>query len=281
MAAKEVLQKVEKAVVKKVEKAVVKTISPQKNSSGRTSSGIPGFDELVEGGFPKNSSVLICGGPGTGKSIFSMQFLVNGATKFGEKGLYVTFEQTADALKGQGTQFGWDIDGLEKKGLIKIMAVPIENLTKNTIKEIQQIVEKEKISRIVIDSLSTLVINAPIYTTPSELSVEQVIGDNVVFSPPIIGDYIVKRFVYGFIEDLRKMNCTSLLISEASQNNEYISRDTLSEFVCDGVVVISFESMGGAYSRSLIVRKMRQTKNNEDVHPVEISKNGIIVHNIE
>jgi KaiC/GvpD/RAD55 family RecA-like ATPase len=210
-----------------------------------------------------------------------MQYLISGATKFNEKGLYVTFEQRADALKGQASQFGWDIEGLEKSGKIKIMAVSIEKLTKDTIKEIQNIVKKEGITRLVIDSLSTLVINAPIYTTPSELAVEDVVGQNIVFSPPVIGDYVVKKFVYGFIEQLRNLDCTTLLISEASQDGEYISRDTLSEFVCDGVVLISFESMGGAYSRSLIVKKMRQTKNDEDVHPVEISNKGMIIHKIE
>jgi circadian clock protein KaiC len=247
----------------------------------RVATGIPGFDELVEGGFPSKSSILICGGPGTGKTIFCMQYLINGAIKFNEKGLYVSFEQRADAIRHQASQFGWDINSLEKQGKIKVISMPVEKITKKTIKEIQDIVKKEGIKRLVIDSLSTLVVNAPIYTTPSELSVQDVVGENIVFSPPIIGDYIVKRFVYSFIEELRKLDCTSLLISEASQSGEYITRDTLSEFVCDGIVLISFESMGGAYSRSLIVRKMRETKNDEDVHPVEISNKGLIVHKIE
>jgi KaiC/GvpD/RAD55 family RecA-like ATPase len=247
----------------------------------RVATGIPGFDELVEGGFPENASILICGGPGTGKSIFCLQYLINGATKFNEKGLYVSFEQRKDALQVQALEFGWNLDDLEKAGNLKIMSIPVEKITQKTIKQIQDIVKKEGIKRLVIDSLSTLVVNAPIYTTPSELSVKDVVGENIIFSPPIIGDYIVKRFVYDFIEQLRGLNCTNLLISEASQNGDYITRDTLSEFVCDGIVLITFESMGGAYSRSLTVRKMRSTKNDEDVHPVEISDKGIIVHKIE
>jgi KaiC/GvpD/RAD55 family RecA-like ATPase len=252
-----------------------------KNTLLRIPTGIPGFDGLVEGGFPKNSSVLICGGPGTGKTIFGMEFIVKGALEFGEKGLYVTFEQRKSSLKDQAKQFGWDLEELEKKGLIKIFALPVDNITKKTIDEIKKEVKKSGIKRLVIDSLSTLVINAPIYTKPSELSVEDVVGQNVIFSPPIIGDYIVKRFVYGFIEELRDLDCTSLLISEAGQSGDYITRDTLSEFVCDGVLILSFESLGGNYSRSLIIRKMRETKNDEEVHPVEISNRGIIVHKIE
>lgn len=252
-----------------------------KNNNRRVATGIPGFDELIEGGFPKNSSILVCGGPGTGKSIFCIQFLVNGAAEFNEKGLYITFEQRREALIEQAKQFGWDLDSLEKSGKLKIISIPVEKITSKTIKQVQDIVKKEGIKRLVIDSLSTLVVNAPIYTTPSELAIKDVVGENIVFSPPIIGDYIVKRFVYDFIEQLRNLDCTNMLISEASQNGEYITRDTLSEFVCDGIVLITFESLGGNYSRSMTIRKMRETKNNEDVHPVEMSNKGLVVHKIE
>jgi KaiC/GvpD/RAD55 family RecA-like ATPase len=246
----------------------------------RVKTGIPGFDDLVQGGFPLSSSILVCGGPGTGKTIFCLQFLVAGAQENKEKGLYVTFEQRADALREQAQQFGWDLASLEKQGLLHIIAIPLEKITDKTIKEIQEVVKKEGIKRLVIDSLSTLVVNAPIYTMPSELAIKDIMGENIIFSPPIIGDYIVKRFIYSFIEQLRSLNCTSLLVSEASQSGEYISRDTLSEFVCDGVVLITFEALGGEFSRSLIVRKMRQTKNDDNVHPLEISDSGLVVHKI-
>jgi KaiC/GvpD/RAD55 family RecA-like ATPase len=276
----------------KKEKITMKTNNPKEVSkkdlkkpkkiskvfNDRVPTGVPGFDDLVNGGLPKNSSVLVCGGPGCGKTIFCMEYLIKGAEKFNEKGMYITFEQTADALRNQAKQFGWNLEALEKQKKITLMAISINKLTQNTIKEIQEKVKKEGIKRLVIDSLSTLVINAPIYTTPSELSIQDVVGENIVFSPPVIGDYIVKKFVYRFIEELKTLDCTSLLISEASQNGEYISRDTLSEFVCDGVILITFESLGGDYSRSLIVRKMRQTKNNEDVHPMEISEKGVVIH---
>ena len=91
----------------------------------------------------------------------------------------------------------------------------------------------------------------------------------------------MKKFIYEFIEDLRSLNCTSLLIAESAQSGDFITRDTISEFACDGIIMINFESLGGAYSRSLTVRKMRETKNNEDVHPMEIGKNGVVIHKIE
>jgi circadian clock protein KaiC len=270
---------------KKVKKEFVKSVNVGKNNSDnfkgvRVPTGIPGFDELIEGGFPKNSSILICGGPGTGKTIFCLQYIINGALKYNEKSLYVTFEQRSDALRDQAKQFGWDLNKMEKDGKIKIMSFPIDKITRKMIEDIKAIVKKENIKRLVIDSLSTLVVNAPIYTTPSELAIKDVVGENIIFSPPIIGDYIVKRFVYDFIDQMRELDCTTLLIGEASQSGEFITRDTLSEFVCDGVVLITFESLGGDFSRSLIVRKMRQTKNDEDVHPMEIGKSGVIIHEV-
>jgi len=84
--------------------------------------------------------------------------------------------------------------------------------------------------------------------------------------------------MYYFINDLRNKGVTSLLISQTVEGQ--LSSDEVSEFICDGIVHIKYESLGGDYSRSLIVRKMREVKNDEEVHPVEIGKEGIIVHKL-
>jgi len=268
---------IQKKNVKK--KSIPVTNKKPTTNNNRSQTSIPGFDELVEGGLPKGASILVCGGPGTGKTIFSQQYLINGATKHNEKGLFISFEQRENDIKNQAKQFGWNIEELEKKGLIKIISIPVHKITSKTINEIKNIIKKEKIKRLVIDSLSTLIINAPIYAKSSNLSMEDVIGENVMFSPPIIGNYLVQKFLYSFIDQLKDLTeCTTLLIGEADQTGKNISRDTLSEFACDGIVLINFESLGGEFSRSLIIRKMRQTKNNDDVHPLEISSNGLIIH---
>ncbi|MBN1385669.1 hypothetical protein JW968_01700 [Candidatus Woesearchaeota archaeon] len=248
----------------------------------RIPTGIQGFDELVQGGFPRGSSILYTGTPGTGKSIFGMQFIYNGALKFKEKGAYVTFEETADEIKEQATMFGWDFDKLEKAGKVKIISIPARQITDTTSTEIINLVKKDGYKRLVIDSLSTLSINAPIYNVMGDVRVKDVVGDNVFFSPPVVGDVLIKKFIYGFIDDLKSMkDVTTICISETPKESEYLSRDTISEFLCDGVIVVSFESLGGAYSRSLLVRKLRRTKNDEDIHPVEISEKGLVVHSIE
>jgi len=243
--------------------------------------GIKGFDELVEGGLVEGSSVLLAGNPGTGKSIFGMEFIYNGATKFNEKGLYVSFEERAEEIKTQAKQFGWDFDNLEKEKKIRVMAISVQDINTQTASDIIETCKREKIKRVVIDSISTLSINAPIYATHKELTMKDVLKEDVFFSPPIMGDAIVKRFIYTFIDDLKELpETTKLLVSESTESGAF-PENALAEFLADGVIHVSFESMGGAYSRSLLVRKMRQTKNDEDIHPVEIGKEGIIVHSLE
>lgn len=247
----------------------------------RIKTGIKGFDRLVQGGLPKNSSTLISGTPGTGKTIFATEFLYNGASRFNERGLYITFEQEADAVRIQAEMFGWNLKKLEKEGKLIIRHFPIKEIDQDTIKEINSLIKTKKIKRLVIDSLSTLSINAPIYAPVKDLSLVDIMKHKAFFSPPIMGDFVVKRFIYAFVDDLREMGCTSVLISEKATEDGALTRDSISEFICDGVILINYESMGGAFSRSMQIRKMRHTANDEDIHPLQISEKGIIVHDLE
>ncbi|MEK6943639.1 MAG: ATPase domain-containing protein [Nanoarchaeota archaeon] len=231
----------------------------------KVKTGIKGFDKLVDGGFPRGKSILLSGTPGTCKTIFALQFLHNGAMESKEKGLYISFEERTQSLKNQALQFGWDFDKLEKSGMVKIISIPPKSIKESTAAEIIKMANEGNIKRLVVDSLSVLSINAPTtYTKVSELT-----------------NISIKRFMYRFINDLRdsNSNITSLLISQTT--NGQLSRDTVSEFICDGIIHISYESLGGDYSRSLIIRKMRETNNDEDVHPLEIGKNGLIVHDLK
>lgn len=248
----------------------------------RVKSGIKGFDELVQGGFPKGSTILLTGSPGTGKTIFGLEYVYKGAIQFKEKGLYISFEQTVDSLKKQASVLGWDLEPLMKKGDLEIVYLPIRDIDRKTSSKIIDKVKNEKIRRLVVDSVSTLSINAPVYSYMSDQTLIDIEKGKSFLSPPIVGEFIIKRFIYSFIDDLHiDDGCTALLISEASERGEYLSRDTVSEFICDGIVLFTFESMGGEFSRSLIVRKMRNTKNDEDIHPLEISNKGLVVHKIK
>jgi KaiC/GvpD/RAD55 family RecA-like ATPase len=224
---------------------------------------IKGFDNLLEGGFPKGRNILLSGTPGTGKTIFALQYLYNGAKDFNEKGLYVTFEEGAEDLKKQAKLFGWDLEKLEKQSKIKILGISPGDIKESTARDIVKIIERNKYERLVIDSLSALAINTP----------------NTFGAVTEITEIFIKRFMYHFINDLQGTHATTLLISQTQKGQ--LSSDEVSEFICDGVIHIKYESLGGEFSRHLHIRKMRETKNDEDIHPLEITKKGIVIHNIE
>jgi circadian clock protein KaiC len=228
----------------------------------RIKTHIEGFDDLVEGGFPEGSNVLLTGTPGTGKTIFSLEFLYNGAINDKEKGIYFTFEEKKKSLIEQAKQFNWDFEKLKKSNKLRIIAIGTEDISKNTVEEIIEIIKNTKTKRIVIDSITTLSYITP--ETTSQLGVN---------------DYSIKKFLYSFISKLKEIEgLTSLIIS---QKDELVS-NTISEYICDGVLDIQYESLGGDYSRNLTIKKMRKTKNDEDLHPLEIkSEKGIIIHNLE
>ncbi|MBW2998884.1 AAA family ATPase [Candidatus Woesearchaeota archaeon] len=224
---------------------------------------IPGFDKLVGGGLPLGKNILLSGTPGTGKTIFALQYLFNGADKFNEKGIYISFEEEKEDLIEQASQFGWDFEKLEKEKKLKIISIPVSDIKSSTAKEILNIANKYGAKRIVIDSLSALSINTPTtFHKTTELT-----------------EISIKRFMYSFINQIKNRETTCLLISQTIEGQ--MSRDTVSEFICDGVVLIHYESMGGDFSRSLTIRKMRECKNDTDIHPVEINNKGIRIHSLD
>lgn len=230
----------------------------------KTKTGINGFDELVEGGLTTNSITLLTGTPGTGKTIFGLEFLYRGAL-IGEKGLYISFEEPKENIIEQAKQFGFDLAKLEKEGKIVIDYVPSKNITNAVLAAIPSSIKQDNIKRVVIDSVSTLALSIPtIQTKITEVT-----------------EFTIKRFIYNFIEDLRLAHAGTILLIGQSRNDKELSSDGVSEFVADGIIHITYESLGGEYSRSLNIRKMRQCKNDEDIHPLEISKKGIIVHTLK
>ena len=243
----------------------------------RVPTGIQGFDKLVDGGFPEHSIILVVGSAGSGKTIFGLEFVYRGATQFNEKGLYVTLEQEKDQLIKQASQFGWDLADLENRGMLEIMPVRLGDISVRLIEEILNKIKSKDIKRFVIDSITSLNVNAPYH----EILLREYSSETRGSFPPISDDIMTRRYIYSIFEQLRTLNIVSLMISEAfdpKQTQGIISKDTVSEFASDGIVRISMETLGGEFSRSLLVSKMRMTKNDEDLHPLEMSRSGLVVH---
>src|ERR1051325_8209648 len=88
--------------------------------------GIQGLDEITGGGLPRGRPTLVCGGAGCGKTLLAAEFLVRGATEFGEPGVFMSFEETEVELKANVASLGFDLAGLVRRKKILLDYVHIE-----------------------------------------------------------------------------------------------------------------------------------------------------------
>jgi len=222
----------------------------------RVKTGIPGLDELIEGGFPEGASILVSGGPGTGKSIFCMQYLYAGAKDYGDPGLYATLEEGPHNLWWNMQRFNWDLLSLEKENKLKIIKFdPDLSNRENLEEQVLQIVDKAK-----------------------EIGARRLVIDSITAFSFWVKDVSSIRFaMYLLIEKLRSLKCTTVLTCETSGGRTELSRFGVEEFLVDGVIQLFFIPP----HRSVFVRKMRGTNNNKYIHPVEITEQGISIKSKE
>lgn len=219
----------------------------------RVPSGIPGFDKLIEDGFPKGNTNLIAGSCGTGKSIFGMQFVYIGAKQYNEPGVFVTLEQKPEEIAKVMKNFGWDVDGLIKGR--KLIIVKPKKETATALEEtIFSSVNEIKAKRLVIDSITLL---GMYYKDEWEL----------------------RKGVKELHWRIRDLGCTTILVSDIKERSPVYSMSGFEEFIVDGVVVLRIISKetGGGHTRALFVRKMRGTEHSLDVFPMKIGSTGIEV----
>jgi len=220
----------------------------------RVKSGIKGLDELIEGGFPLGSTVLVSGGTGTCKTIFSMQYIYNGALLYNEPGLFVTVEANPKNIAWDMESFGWDFGRLQQERKINIYRLhlgPKRNfgdLLRDELETITGLVKELGIKRIVVDSTTAF---ASLIEDPST----------------------IRSLLFKFGDGLKEMNCTTVFTSETKNEKNVFSAFGVEEFMADGVIVLYFTPP----NRSLFVRKMRGTKHDKNVHPFEVTSEGIIV----
>lgn len=223
----------------------------------RVKTGIPGLDQLIQGGIPKGSNVLVSGGTGTGKTIFTTQYLYNGASQFNESGLFVTLEGSVRDISWNMESFQWDIKKLQDEGLFNIYRLNLgylkdKNLTENRIdeqlREIEKRVEEIKAKRLVVDS--TTVFGA------------------------YIDHSILRTTLFQFCDRLKAFGCTTLLTSETKPEKTVFSAYGVEEFVADGVIAIYFTPP----NRSIFIRKMRGSDHSKNIHPANITSEGFVVN---
>ncbi|MEM3555213.1 MAG: ATPase domain-containing protein [Candidatus Micrarchaeia archaeon] len=242
----------------------------------RTKTGVKGLDEILKGGIPKNSVVLVSGAAGSGKTILGLQFLVNGAVEFGERGLFVTFEESRNDVTSQALQFGWDLEKLESEGKLKIMTfVPSKHHLSYINSEIDSAIDEFKPQRLVYDSISTIGVYAEVIAdveTLMNLGLKK--EDVTIHLPP---ETVTRRAVMDIMGKLKSADITSLVISELPKQSSYLSRDTISEFIADGIVLLHCLEKKEKKIRAVEVLKMRRTEHSMDLVPMIISERGIEV----
>lgn len=216
----------------------------------RIKSGIKGLDNLLNGGFPKGHSILLCGAPGTGKTIFALQFLYKGAKNFGENGLYVSIEEHPNKLKNYAKEFGWkDIDKLENENKIKFVRVSPNERKFDIAKVVKQKVEEINAKRMVIDSLSA------IYLAFEDIT----------------------QFIYSFLNLIEDLKITSMLITDSPPGSNKLTKDGVSEFVCDGVVLLQLHDVSKTVNRTVSIKKMRGTNIIAGMNSLKFTNSGLEV----
>ena len=220
----------------------------------RIATGIPGVDRLLEGGLPFGNTVLLSGACGTGKSTFAMQFLYNGAKFYNEPGVYITLEEDPDDLITSMELFGWDISDLIKKKKMLIIKPDVYKF--DSIKRIiADAIDKIEAKRLVVDSFSVML---------------------TYFNDP----YEIRNGLVQLDREIKKMNCTTMVISDIKDVSDTYSTTGVEEFIVDGVMVlyiIKGKDIASPSRRALFVRKMRATHHPLLYFPFDIHAGGVTV----
>jgi circadian clock protein KaiC len=234
----------------------------------RVKTGVPGLDELISGGLPKGTITLISGPPGGGKTILCCQFLYKGVEE-GDKCLFLTLDKKVDGLLSQTRELDLDFQPAIDNGKIKFLYLDINK------KLIYEAMANEILSgnydRVVLDSITPLS-EMPIYITNMELAKNVGVADNEEISTD--GTYPIRRLHLHYIMNtLQTAKCTSLVTSELPSGSSHLSRDGLSEFLADGVIVMSLDPTMDR--RKLAVMKLRSTRHTLKPQDIQIGKGGI------
>jgi KaiC domain protein len=218
--------------------------------------GVAGLDEMLGGGFPAGHVVLVTGLPGTGKTCFGLQFLMDGVSR-GEKGVFLSLEEDIAPLLETGRQFHWPVDAAVSSGKLKIVRLDPRE-TRQSLHRVQGELAKELTSlgstRIVVDSVSLL----------------NMLSDDEANR---------RATLFALAGACREAGATTVLTAEADPIHPEVSRDGLSEYVADGVVVLGYNTGpdGHRVGLSLRILKMRRTAHVRTVQPYSIGPSGIVV----
>jgi circadian clock protein KaiC len=221
--------------------------------------GIGGLDEITFGGLPQGRPTLVCGGPGSGKTLFGIEFIVNGAQKFNEPGVIITFEEKADELGVNVASLGFDLQKLQSEKKIKIDYVHVD---KSQIEEtgeydlsglfvrLEHAINSVNAKRVLLDTIENLF---------AGLSNEGILRSEI-------------RRLFQWLKD---KGVTTVITGERGTTN--LTRQGLEEYVSDCVILLEHRVQNQVSTRLLRVIKYRGTFHGTNEYPFLIDHDGISV----
>ena len=229
----------------------------------KISVGIDGFDQITEGGIPKGRTTLVAGTSGSGKTFLALQYLVGGATQFGDNGVIVTFEETPEEIMRNVQSLGWDMKKLvkdKKIAFVDCSPEPGETIVESGVYDfsalmarIEHAVRSVNGKRVIMDSIGS------------------------VFSQ-FTDRNLVRNELHRIASGLRALEVTSLITVERVDEYGDIARFGVEEFVSDNVIILRNPLDNEKRRRTIEILKFRGTTHQKGEFPFSIDPvDGMII----
>ena len=235
----------------------------QPHGTEKMSTGIEGLDEITGGGLPRNQTSLVIGGPGSGKTVFALQTLINGARQSGEPGIFVAFEENAHQIIANAASFGWDLPTLEKEGKIFFL--------------------EGRLSADVVQSgqfdLAGLL--AGLKAKTDEMGARRIVFDSVDVLLMLLNNPIIeRREIYRIRDWLAQANISGIITARIEGSDPLLSAHySFMQFMADCVVLLHHRLVDRVSLRELRVMKYRGSHFAEAEFPMVVGPQGIEVIN--
>ena len=221
--------------------------------------GIHGLDEITLGGLPQGRPILVCGGAGCGKTLLGMEFLVRGATQFGEPGVCLSFEETAEELASNVASLGFDLADLIKR---KKLVIDHVNQDRSLIEETGEYDLEARFVRLghAVDSIGA----------------KRVLLDSVeALFAGLDNEGVLRSELRRMFQWLKERKLTAVITGERGRST--LSRHGLEEYISDCVILLDYQVTETVLTRRLRVVKYRGSTHGMNEYPFLIEQDGISV----